>query len=566
MSKPMYDRTLYRCFLSFLLILISGHAVIQAQQSESFVLPQRVGLSGETALSLDDAIQKVLENNNDVAISRIGREIGTLGLTAAKGAFDPRIALSASNQRQVTPVSSTLAGSANGSLTQRNATATPQVSGLIPWSGASYNLLFSSARQTSDNLFTTLNPQFPTSITFNLTQPLWRNLRYDDARNGIAVSRRNETLTVAQFRQRLLDTVTQAVSAYADLVFATENLGVQVDAVGLARAQVESNQRMVDQGVLAPIDVVEARTQLTTFEQNVYTAQEQLTRAENNLKALILANRTDPVWNTSLKPVTVLTLEAENVPLAEAVREALAARPEMTEVEISSEINELNLRLAREKAKPQVDLVAGYTASGLAGYPVVQGVNPLTAGFEPIIDQLNQLSTIDGLPPLSSNIFATGPVPAVFVGGYGQSLLNTLDRRFPTVQVGVNISLPLRNRTAEANIGSALAQGRQIQHQRDALEEMIEADVRGAMQSVESSRLRLGSAKETRDFAQQQYESEQRKFQSGTSTVFLVLQRQTTLVRARSLELQAETDLSKAIAELERATVRTFSIHGITVN
>jgi HAE1 family hydrophobic/amphiphilic exporter-1 len=150
-------------------------------------------------------------------------------------------------------------------------------------------------------------------------------------------------------------------------------------------------------------------------------------------------------------------------------------------------------------------------------------------------------------------------------GGYGQSLSNLLHGNFPTAQVGVNISLPFRNRTAEANLGSSLAEGRRIQIQKDNLEQLIQADVRSNMQAVESSRLRLRAAVDTRSFAEQQYESEQRKFQSGTSTVFLVLDRQQAMVRARILELQAQTDLSKAIAELDRATARTFSIHNITV-
>ena len=548
------------------LICMSATPAANAQQSESFTLPARVGISGEVPMSLDDAIRMVLENNNAIAVSRIGREISAFGVSSSRGAFDPVFGLRSSIYRQVTPVSSTIGGSASGALEQRAISIQPQVSGLLPWAGTAYQVSFSSARQTNDNAFTTLNPQYPASLSFSVTQPLGRNFKFDTARQGLAVSRKNQTLTFEQLRQLLSDTVTQTVEAYADLVYANEFLKVEVDAVGLARNQVDSNQRMVDQGVSAPVDVIEARTQLATFEQAVYAAQAQLTRAENSLKSLILANRDDPLWSSSLRPVTDLNLNAPSITLTDAIHDAISSRPEMTQMEISAEINSLNTRLYREQTKPQIDLVAGYTSAGLGGHPVIQGPNPFTSGFDPIIERLNELSNASGLSPLSSlSGFGTGGVPPLLNGGYGQSLNNLINGNFPTAQVGVNISLPFRNRTAEANLGSSLAEGRRIQVQKDNLEQLIQSDVRSNMQAVDSSRLRLRAAVDTRNFAEQQYESEQRKFQSGTSTVFLVLDRQQAMVRARILELQAQTDLSKAIAELDRATARTFSIHNITV-
>jgi HAE1 family hydrophobic/amphiphilic exporter-1 len=547
------------------LLMCAGTTPAIAQETESFTLPVRVGISGEVPMSLDEAIRMVLENNNAIAVSRIGRDISAFGVTSSKGAFDPVFGLRSSIYRQVTPVSSTLGGSASGSFDQRAASIQPQVAGLLPWAGTAYQVSFSSSRQTSDNAFTTLNPQYPAALSFNVTQPLGRNFKFDAPRQALAVSRKNQTLTFEQLRQLLSDSVTQTVEAYADLVYANEFLKVEVDAVGLARNQVNSNQRMVDQGVSAPVDVIEARTQLATFEQAVYLAQVQLTRAENSLKSLILANRGDPLWSSSIRPVTDLNLNAPSIALADAIRDAISSRPEMSQVEIASEINSLNTRLYRNQTKPQIDLVGGYTSAGLGGHPVVQGASPFTSGFDPIIQRLNELSNASGLSPLPASGIGTGGVPPILDGGYGQSLSNLLNGNFPTAQVGVNISLPFHNRTAEANLSSSLAEGRRIQIQRDNLEQLIQADVRSNMQAVESSRLRLRAAVDTRSFAEQQYESEQRKFQSGTSTVFLVLDRQQAMVRARILELQAETDLSKSIAELDRATARTFSIHNITV-
>ena len=131
--------------------------------------------------------------------------------------------------------------------------------------------------------------------------------------------------------------------------------------------QVESNQRLVEKGVLAPIDIVAANTQVTTFEQNVYTAQESVTRAENTLKTLMLPDRTAPLWSRPLTPVTPVSLEAPRVPLEQAVSAALKSRPELAQLQTSAEINRIDTRYFRDLTKPQIDLVGTYTTVGLAG-------------------------------------------------------------------------------------------------------------------------------------------------------------------------------------------------------
>ena len=150
----------------------------------------------------------------------------------------------------------------------------------------------------------TLNPQFPTSVNLNLTQPLWRGLRFDENRYRLQVARKNVSLSNEQLRQRVIEIVTQAIQAYWELDYAYRNLAVQIEAVRLAEQQDLSNRRQVKQGILAPVDVIQTQTQISTFQQNVFTAQAGLTRAENVLKQLILATQQDPAWNAALIPTT----------------------------------------------------------------------------------------------------------------------------------------------------------------------------------------------------------------------------------------------------------------------
>ncbi len=530
-------------------------------------LPARVGIFGKTPITLQQAIAQVLANNNDIDASRIDQDIRSFDVLAARGLFDPRFNLDSDLRDSTTPVSSSLGGSDTGKLTQKEITVKPGVSGLVPWTGGSYRFDWQSSRQTSDNQFATLNPLFPTSLQFQLVQPLWRGLLYDDNRRRVDIAKKNKNLSDEQFRQVVIDSVTQAAGAYWDLVYAVRNLQVQAEAVALARRQVGSNERMADQGILAPIDVVEAQTQLATFEQNLYLAQEALTRAENTLKTLMLPDRKAPLWGRALIPVTQPRLLIPDTPLDEAVQEALAKRPELAQVGISSDINKSNSRFYKEQTKPQVDLVGAYTSAGLAGSELVSGPNPLTAGFTGLIDRINDLSEIANLPPLPPiAIGGGGGVPDILVGGYGQSLANALRRRFPTAQVGLQISLPLRNRTAEGNYGASLAEGRQIENQRASVEQTIEADVRNSLQSVQSAEARLEAARQERRSAEEQYQSEQRRFLAGTSTVFLVLQRQTTMISARSRELRAQADVDKAVAQFDRATARTLQAYNINLD
>jgi outer membrane protein TolC len=528
---------------------------------------ERVGVdvSDQMAITLNDAIALALQNNNDIDGSRINVQIAEYELRAARGVYDPIFSSENYYERRTTPTSSTLGGAgASGAVTQTDATGAFRLGGFSPFAGGSYQLDFSSTRLTTTNQNVTLNPQFPTAFTLTYTQPLWRGLRFDNNRRNIEIAKKNLSLTDAQFRQRAIEVISQVEQAYWDLVFALRNLQVQIDAVKQARTQVESNQRLVAKGVLAPIDIVAANTQVTTFEQNVYTAQEAVTRAENTLKTLMLPDRTNALWSRPLTPITPINLEAPRVPLEQAVNAALRSRPELAQLQTSAEINRIDTRYFRDQTKPQIDLVGTYSPVGLAGALTQVGSGTGGGSNAQLRNRVNELSELAGLPPLDAAT-GGGSVNPNLVGGYTTSLSNLIGNDYPTYRVGVRVALPLRNRTAEANLGRSLAQGSFIQNQRAQAEQIIEADVRNATQALRSAEARLAAAAATRSSTEQQFESEQRQFRAGTTTVFLVLQRQNELLAARGRELQAQTDLNKAIAEFQRATGNTLEANRVAV-
>lgn len=529
-----------------------------------FQLRPRIGVVAETPLSLQQALALALANNKDIESSRIDQQEAVYTLIGARGAFDPIASGNSFWEKQVTPIASALGGSATGAVLNKMWNSDPAVSGNVPWFGGSYRVDFSNQRTYTNNSFVTLNPQYPTELNFQYTQPLWRGLRYDGNRHAIDVAKKNRSLTDEQFRQRVMQVVEQAERGYWELVYAYNNLQVQLEAVGIGQQQDESNRRQEQQGLLAPIDVVAAQTQLANFEISAFAAQTALAQAENTLKTLILPDRTSPLWASALIPTTPSETAPPITPLSDAVQEALTNRPEVAQVRISGDINKDDMRYFRDLTKPQVDLVANYDRAGLAGI-VVPGPNPLTAGFLPIVDRLNQLSTAGGLEPINVSALLATSSPPGLIGSYGQSVSNLWNGNFPTVEVQLRISLPIRNRTAEANLSHSLAEERRIKNQREQVEQNIESEVRTAMQSIQSALASLEASRVARESAEEQYQSEQRQFRAGTSTLFLVQQRQTTMIAARSQERRAEADLAESVASYELATASILRQHDINL-
>jgi HAE1 family hydrophobic/amphiphilic exporter-1 len=521
-----------------------------------------VDMTRQRPLSIREALSMALENNKDIEVARQNVKIAEFDLNGSHGLYDPRFSSTAFYERIESPISNFLSGGQNGSITQNDFTGSARLEGLSPKLGGSYHFDFSSVRLTTNNSFAALNPQYPSSLTFSYTQPLVRGLRYDNARRLIEIGKKNLSLTDSQFRQRAIETITSVQRAYWDLVFALRSLQVQRDAVGVAQTQLAHNRRMVNEGQLAPIDLIASEAQITTYEQGVFAALEDVTRYENTLKNLIAKDSNAAIWADSIVPTDAVDLTVPEVSLPDALKTAMDNRPELQQVTTLSQINEIDQRFYKDQTKPAI-LVGTYGMTGLAGSIATTNLNPFTASSQLVRDRVDQLSTLAGLTPLPIS------PPTTFspdlLGSYGQSIENLLANRFNNFKVGVQINLPLRNRTAEAQLGRSLVEGQRIATQREQLQQNIQVEVRNALQSVRSAETRLRAAVATREYNEQQFSSEQRRLDAGQSTVFLVLERQTALTTAKGMELKAQTDLNKSIADLQKATGNALSVNSIVV-
>src|SRR5581483_4065866 len=482
-------------------------------------------------------------------------------LLAARGAYDPVVGVQSYYQSTTIPTSSILQGTPDFKLTDKTFVYSPTLQQLLP-TGGNYSLNFSNNRDVTTNTFAALNPSFNSTLNFSFAQPLLRNFKLDRNKRQVLIAKRRLDLSDSQFKQRVIDIISSVQSAYWDLVFTIRDVQVKQEAVDLANEQLARNQRMVKAGTLAPVEIVSAEAEVKRREEDELTSVENITRAENNLKGMLLADRTAPEWDNVIVPTEKWDPEPVTMTLADAVQTAMANRPELEQLKVQDELTNIDVKFYRNQTRPQLDLIGTYGVTGLAG-TLSTTPNLLTNLTGNLFTRVNQLSLAQNLPPLA--LFPT-TVPTSLIGGQGQDLFNLFSNDFRTFKIGVSFNLTIHNRTAEGNLGHALAQRRQISAQRQKTEESVQIDVRDALQAVKTAEKRIEAARAAREASERQLQSEVRQYQAGESTNFLVLTRQNDLSDARGRELRAMTDYSKAIVQLQKAMATTLQTHNVVVS
>ena len=536
--------------------------VAPGYRSDDRELPDlgRVGvdMTEQKPLTLNEAIGMALENNKDIEVTRKNVKIAEFDLQAARGVYEPRFSGQSFYERSTIPNTSIF--STNTTTTTNSLVTNAGIVGYIPKFGTVLSGNFTNQGVTSDNPILPLSPQANSNITFNLTQPLFRGLRFDQNRRTIEVAKRNLSLTDSQFRQRTIEIITNVQRAYWDLTYALRNLQVQRDGVRDAKTQLEHNKRLVDEGQLAPIDVVAAETQVANFEQTVYEALNTVTVAENNLKNMISPNRNHTIWGESVMPVDPVSLIAPNTTLTQELALALQNRPELEINNTQKDINAIDQRFFREQTKPQIDLTASYSSAGIGGSQNPNFRSPFTQDCNLITDPADRDRCI-------LNAQTQAQQQAIFlqsIGGAGTTYTDILANKYPTFRVGITFNLPLfGDKTSHAQLGRSLVEGERLETQREQIEQNIQVDVRNALQALRTAEARLRAAAIARENSVKQYDSEQRKLDAGQSDVYKVLERQTALTNARSSELRAQTELNKAIADLQRATGSSLKANNV---
>ena len=524
-------------------------AIAPNYRSDDRSLPDlgRVGvdMTRQKSLTLRETIELALSNNRDIEVSRKTARMAEFDLQSTRGFFQPRLSGQTYYDHTTTPNVSIFSN--NQKATQGTLLGNAALQAFAPQYGTIFTGAFNNTRVTTDNPISILSPQYNSTLSFAVTQPLFRGRKIDAARRTIEIFKKNLSLTDTQFRQRSIEIVAGAEKAYWDLAFALRNLQVQRDSVRDAKSQLEHSRRLAEEGQLAPIDVVASETQVANFEQAVYDALNVVNLTENALKNLISANRSDVIWSEALTPVDPVELDTPRTTLTEAMDAALSNRPELELNRAQRDINAIDQRLYRDQQKPQIDFIASYSSSGVGGTQ-----NPDFSPSFPTPCTTAPTSPACAQQQANLALLTGNPLSGIFAN------------RYPTFRFGVQFNLPLfGDKTAGALLGKSKVEAERIDTQREQIEQGVQVEVRNALQAIRTNEARLRAAAVARDNSAKQYDSEQRKLDAGQSDIYKVLERQTALAVARSNELRARTELNKAIAELERATGNSLKAKNI---
>ena len=523
-------------------------------------------------LALDAAIGMALARNPDLAVSQSSRRVASFQIVAATGAYDLRLEVQPSYANARSPSVSTFQAGPDGSpLRTSTLGASASISGLTEHGGR-FSATTSLARAKNDSTVNSYDPYYATALGISFTQPLARGRAIDDARRGIALAKINADLADDTALLTASNVVNETVIAYDNLVAAWKNVAIQEDALRQARAQSESNARLVRGGVAARVDVVESDTQVAEFQENVYAAIANVASLQNSLKSSILGDPGDPIWTANLVPTTPLATLVPEPALADVVTKALTSRPEVGRLRENIRAQNVNVAYADDQRKPQIDLNAGVTENGFAGRATPPTNNPF------VVSTATQVGAIDALIARANASAPPGTTPLVPIGaglgsplfpgstgGIGASYKSLFAGTYPQYSVGATIAFPLRNRTASATYRAEVERRQSLVAQEVGLIQRVQLEARNAIQGYRSSRARLSAATAARTAAEIVAASEARKFRAGQSTTFLVLQRQVAVANQRGRELQGQSDVQKSLVELDRVTGAILANNGVDV-
>jgi outer membrane protein TolC len=522
-------------------------------------------------IGLQDAITMALQRNTDLAIAESNNRISNYQIVAAKGAYDVQFMLEPQYSHTVSPATSLFAGGPNGGpITQISDGASAAFTGLTS-SGGRYSLSGSQQAINNNAELNSYNPFYQTAISLNFTQPLLRGAGAGSPqRRQLTVAAANAQAQAAQVLTQASQTVSNVSNTYWDLVAAWRDVAIQEEGLRNSQAQAASNQRLAQRGAAAPVDVIESNTQINVFQDNVFSALQRVQSLQTQLKTLVLGNPSDPLWMANLVPTSpVLQLPAEPK-LDDLMLTALRDRPELAQLRAQRLAATANLAYAKNQKLPQLDLGVGVTSNGFAGVPnnltgtpffqtlggEINSVNALVNNFNATASPANQIPLI--VPNFGSS-------PAFQTGTLGKAWQNLADFRFPTYNVSLTLQFPIGNHTAKADYAIAAEQSKQIAVQELALLQRLRSESVNAIQTLRETQYRLAAASAARDAAARVLLSEQRRFTAGTSTTFLVLQRQLDLANTEGRELQAQTDLNKAVVQLDAVAGTNFADYNIDV-
>jgi outer membrane protein len=470
-------------------------------------------------LSIDEAVAMALEQNLDLQVERLNPQLQDFNISVASSTWTPNFFSNVSNRNQQSVPQDLLSGT-RATNTSQTFSQNAGLQQTMPW-GGNYQLAWANGRITTNNDLSPFNPQLNSVLSASYAQPLMRNFKIDGARQQYMISKKSREMSDVQLVEAVAQTTRNVKNAYWDLVFANNSLEVQRQSLTLAQQSFRDNRSRVEIGTMAPIDIVEAQAEVARREEGVILAEATISRAEDRLRALISNPSQPDFWTARLEPTDVANFVPVAIDTEAAVRAALDRRTDLQLSRKQLESNDISIRYFRNQTLPDVTAQFDYRAVGLGG---------------------TQYQFGSGFPP---------PILSQSEKSYGGALSDAFGAAYPDWTFFVRVNYPIGRSTAEANLARARLQNQQAQRQLESQQLSIATQIRDFARAVQTNAKRVEATSAARALSEQRLAAEEKKFQAGMTTPFVVFQAQRDLNQSRNSELQARIDYLKSVVDFQ---------------
>jgi outer membrane protein len=472
---------------------------------------------GVLALDVDTAYEMALNRNLNLQVGRYNIAAANAGILSSVGIFDPALRFSLSGSGSTAPAATQLAGGLI--INNRNTTFGLGIDQLLP-TGTMLSVESSAARSETNNTFVFVNPRWDTDLTVSLRQPLLNGFGTLVNRSGIVIARNARAQNAETFEINVVSTLQQVDSAYWNLVGARRAVEVAEQSLELAQRLLNETRERVKVGTSAPIDLVQSEAGVATRRQRLIAARNAASNAEDVLKGMLGFN--EPAeWTRKIETTQTYEFKPLDVDLRQSIETALQERPEIRQQQLQLDLLQFQVKVARNRTLPGLDLTATYGYGGLGG---------------------NTLSETPSGEPLPLK------------GGFEDAGQQILSRDFPHWTMGAQFSLPIGNNEAQGQLAEQRYYFRQGEVSMAALKQSVIQEVRYAVRSLSDGAAEVDAAVASRDLAQRNLEAEQTKFNNGLSTNYQVLQIQDDLAQAQLSLIQASLAYRKALLAYRTST------------
>jgi outer membrane protein len=471
------------------------------------------------ALTLEDAVRRAVEHNPDLAIVRLGTEVEAARVGESQGAYAPVFSTILGRSSNVTPPSNFLLG--DRGVDVNDWFSSTGVRQRLRWGAGTWSLSWDTSRTTTNNPISSFDPSLQSGLQVAFSQPLLRDRRIDASRQQYIIAKRNQESSELRFRESVVQTVAAVKQAYWTLKASMANVTVQQRSLELALELARQNKIRVDAGQIPPLDLVQAGAEAAQRHENLIRARTVADDAEDHLRRLIMDPADASFWRTRVDPIEEPPGRGPLPDVDAAIANALNERYDLARARHELDNAGTNVEFLTNQKLPDVRLETSYRGSGLGGTQLLR-----TGGFPGIVDGTRQRSLAAAL---------------------GQAF--TPD--YPTWSVGVTVSYPIGRSFEEASLARAEVERRQAAQRIASLRLDTAETVRQSARQVRSTAERVDAARAGATLARERFDAEQRRYDVGLSTTFLVTQAQRDLLQAEVNLLQTTLDYESSLVSFE---------------